>query len=283
MAYEEQLQQSSYSKYECLLFDLDDTLYPYSSGLSLEVTKSIQEYMTQKLHIKESEVPEMCISLYKNYGTTMAGLRAVGYNFDYDDFHGFVHGRLPYNMLKPDPVLRQLLLSVPLRKLIFTNADKAHAARVLKRLGLEDCFDGIICFETLNDPKQGNDSVNSSTGNIERNAASGNAPGCDSALPVTPVVCKPFEQAFEEVFKIAKINPQKTLFFDDSFRNLQTGKQTGLHTVLIGSSQRMKGADHALESIHNIREAFPELWETNESSKGVTYSRKVSIETPVRA
>jgi putative hydrolase of the HAD superfamily len=35
---------------------------------------------------------------------------------------------------------------------IFTNGDMVHAVRALERLGLEDCFEGIICFETLNPP-----------------------------------------------------------------------------------------------------------------------------------
>lgn len=93
----------------CLIFaDLDDTLYPLSSGLSGHVTKNIQgndfhyvevitlmylnfmefiyfywmhctlhiaEYMLQKLGIQEDQVPELCVSLYKTYGTTMAGLK----------------------------------------------------------------------------------------------------------------------------------------------------------------------------------------------------------------
>ncbi|MCI00086.1 ripening-related hydrolase-like protein, partial [Trifolium medium] len=50
-------------------------------------------------------------------------------------------------------------------------------------------------------------------------------------LPETPVVCKPFEDAFEKAFKLADIDPQRTLFFDDSLRNLQTAKRLGLHTV----------------------------------------------------
>lgn len=94
---------------------------------------------------------------------------------------------------------------------IFTNADKAHAARVLKRLGLEDCFDGLICFETLNNTKQPSDSANGGTSAVEENAGPGDAPVDGLSLPVTPVVCKPFKKAFEEVFKIAKINPQKTV------------------------------------------------------------------------
>lgn len=45
----------------------------------------------------------------------------------------------------------------------------------------------------------------------------------------------------------------------------------------------MKGADFALESIHNIREALPNLWEDTERSDGVRYSSKVAIETSVTA
>lgn len=34
------------------------------------------------------------------------------------EFFSFVHGRLPYENLKPDPVLRSLLLSLPIRKVV---------------------------------------------------------------------------------------------------------------------------------------------------------------------
>lgn len=33
-------------------------------------------------------------------------------------FNSYVHGRLPYDNIKPDPVLRTLLLSLPLRKIV---------------------------------------------------------------------------------------------------------------------------------------------------------------------
>ncbi|XP_031254982.1 uncharacterized protein C24B11.05-like [Pistacia vera] len=286
MDYNNENNQISNQKYDCLLFDLDDTLYPLSSGLSLEVTKNIREYMFHKLGLEESKVPELCISLYKLYGTTMAGLRAIGYNFDYDDFHSFVHGRLPYNMLKPDPILRNLLLSLPIKKVIFTNADKNHASTVLSKLGLEDCFERIICFETLNPTDKDTVPVTENVSELREISDINDyslRPNADLELPNTPVVCKPFEQAFEQVFKIANINPQKTLFFDDSVRNLQTGKKMGLHTVWVGTSHRADGVDYALESIHNIREALPELWEADEKSESVVYSGKVAIETPVKA
>ncbi|XP_040992984.1 uncharacterized protein LOC121239744 [Juglans microcarpa x Juglans regia] len=295
MENEDQLKQALKPKYECLVFDLDDTLYPLSSGLSAQITKNIQEYMLQKLGIEENKVPQLCVALYKDYGTTLAGLKAIGYNFEYDDFHSYVHGRLPYHMLKPDPVLRGLLLSLPIRKVIFTNSDKAHTVRALSRLGLEDCFEGIISFETLNpthkngfpveaDDKDGDPrpSSISSTEAFDINEYLSH-PNASLELPRTPVVCKPFEQAYDEVFKTANIDPQRTLFFDDSLHNIQAGKRVGLHTVLVGTPHRTQGVDYALESIHNIREALPELWEAEEKSESVSYSGKVAIETYVQA
>lgn len=52
----------------------------------------------------------------------------------------------------------------------------------------------------------------------------------------------------------------------------------------VGTSHRAEGVDYALESIHNIKEALPELWEVAvENSESISYSGKVSIETSVIA
>lgn len=258
-------QQVTEPKYECLLFDVDDTLYPLSSGISVECTKNIIEYMTSKLGIDEEKASVMCVDLYKEHGTTMAGLKAVGYNFDYDDYHSFVHGRLPYDWLKTDYTLKNILHSLPIRKVIFSNGNEAHVAKVLSRLGLEDCFDDIISFETLNPNEKDK---------VPHNG-SGESTGAK-------IVCKPHEDAFEQAFKIADINPKKTLFFDDSIRNLQAAKQLGIQTVWVGSSHRTQGVDHALESIHNMKEALPELWD--QTSSETHYSGEAAaIETYVRA
>ncbi|EXB44478.1 hypothetical protein L484_013896 [Morus notabilis] len=228
---------------------MDDTLYPLSSGLNLACRKNIEEFMLQHLHIEESEVPRMCLQLYKECGTTMAGLKALGYGFDNDEFHAYVHGRLPYDALKPDPVLRNLLLSMPQCKIIFTNADKGHATRVLNRLGVEDCFEGIICFETLNPPNEPLDC-------LEAHPAGANS------TTNSKILCKPSLEAIKAAIQIANIDPDTTIFFDDSARNIASGKAAGLHTVIVGSSELVAGADHALSSIHNIKEALPEIWES---------------------
>ncbi|CAI0470136.1 unnamed protein product [Linum tenue] len=274
-------------KYECLLFDLDDTLYPLSSGINLACRKNIQDFMLHQLQIDETDVPRMCLELYKEHGTTMAGLKAsnqtisiltpfftlfgislyqvLGYEFDNDEFHACVHGTLPYHKLKPDPVLRNLLLSMPQRKIIFTNSDEAHTAEALKRLGLEDCFDGVICFETLNPSPL--------------LAATAEAKPPSST---TRILCKPSVEAIKAAIRIADVDPQKTIFFDDSTRNIASGKLAGLHTVIVGSSVLVQGADYALSSIHNIREAIPEIW-ADETQQQEQVIQSTSVETLVLA
>ncbi|XP_010423885.1 PREDICTED: uncharacterized protein C24B11.05-like isoform X1 [Camelina sativa] len=280
MEFENRYGLATSQKYDCLLFDLDDTLYPLSSGIARECGNNIKDYMVEKLGIPKDKIVELSDLLYKNYGTTMAGLRAIGYEFDYDEYHSFVHGRLTYDNIKPDPVIRSLLLSLPLRKVIFTNADRVHAAKALKRLGLEDCFEGIICFETLNQMHKIDASKNPEifdiVGHFHRSEPV-------SSLPKTPVVCKPSESAIEKAIEIANIDPNRTLFFEDSVRNVQAGKRVGLHTVLVGKSNKVKGADYALENIHNLKEAIPELWESDMKSPDVGYSGKVAVETSVTA
>ncbi|KAF4373026.1 hypothetical protein F8388_011053, partial [Cannabis sativa] len=313
MEFDDRFLQVQRPKFDCLLFDLDDTLYPLSAGLANECRKNIEDYMAEKLGIDRSKIGQLGNLLYKNYGTTMAGLRAIGYDFDYDEYHSFVHGRLPYDNLKPDPILRHLLLTMPYRKIIFTNADKVHAAKALKRLGLEDCFEGIICFETLNPIHKNTvsddeddiefvrlDKTNNTSNNDDHDVNHTTTSTTSSVifdiikhfdqpnpttsgLPKSPIVCKPSESAIEKALKIANLDPQRTMFFEDSVRNVQAGKRVGLHTVLIGTSQRVKGADYALESIHNIREALPELWEVDIKSAEVVYSGKVTVETSVTA
>lgn len=58
---------------QCLLVDLDDTLYNYPE-IGEQCAANIREYMLNRLHIPKSEVDELCRELYMNYGTTCAGL-----------------------------------------------------------------------------------------------------------------------------------------------------------------------------------------------------------------
>ncbi|GMQ00533.1 hypothetical protein CsSME_00047587 [Camellia sinensis var. sinensis] len=136
---------------------------------------------------------------------------------------------------------------MPQRKIIFTNADKAHAAQVLSRLDLEDCFDGVICFETLNpnpsskpvdymncsvdEDKEGRVPTQGEEGELEC-APTDDTHDCNSLAPKSPILCKPSVEAIEAAIRIANVDPKKTIFFDDSARNIASGKAAGLHTVI---------------------------------------------------
>lgn len=88
---------------------------------------------------------------------------------------------------------------------------------------MEDCFEGIICFETLNPTNKGNipaDEDGTESRGRPRTTLGAEIldanedlphPNANPVFPRTPVVCKPFEDAYEKVFNIANINPQKTV------------------------------------------------------------------------
>ncbi|KAF5784712.1 hypothetical protein HanXRQr2_Chr10g0420131 [Helianthus annuus] len=50
-----------------------------------------------------------CLTLQGLWDINGWSLKAFGYDFDQGDYHSFVHGRLTYEYLKPNPVLRSLL------------------------------------------------------------------------------------------------------------------------------------------------------------------------------
>lgn len=59
-----------------------------------------------------------------------------------------------------------------------------------------------------------------------------------------------------------------------------------VNLLQVGSSHRREGVDYAIESIHNIREAVPELWEVDHDHNKEEiqrFSYKMGIETSVAA
>ncbi|XP_042517720.1 uncharacterized protein C24B11.05-like isoform X2 [Macadamia integrifolia] len=156
--------------------DLDDTLYRKDTGIAEACKRNIEEDKAFSLRVQ----------LFRTYGSSLAGLGALGYDIDADDYHSFVHGRLPYEKIKPDPQLRNLLRSIKQRKLIFTNSDRKHAIKVLERLGVQDCFVEIICFETLNP------NLSKSTRPDE-----------------FPVILKPSIEAMKMALEVAHVDPRR--------------------------------------------------------------------------
>jgi hypothetical protein len=92
---------------------------------------------------------------------------------------------------------------------VFTNGDKIHASRTLKRLGVEDCFERVVCFETLNPtspPAVPADELQ--IFDIMKHL-SHPEPGVD--IPKSTILCKPSIDAMLHALKVASINPQTTV------------------------------------------------------------------------
>ena len=100
-------------------------------------------YMRERLVIPENEIPFLREQYFKMYGTTLRGLQER-HNVDKDDFLAFVHDLPLKDYLTPNPVLRDVIASLPTRNLVFTNADISHARRVLAALQLDDLFEMVV-------------------------------------------------------------------------------------------------------------------------------------------
>lgn len=97
---------------------------------------------------------------------------------------------------------------------IFTNADEAHVAQVLSRLGLEDCFQGVICFETLNPHVKPVDSID---GVIEELAEDATDEKIKNLSFKTQILCKPSVEAMESAIRIANVDPKKTVNTENTY------------------------------------------------------------------
>ena len=185
--------------YTTLFFDLDDTLYPPSTGVWDAIGDRINLYMQTRVGVPENEVSELREHLYRTYGTTLRGLTLTR-GIDPHDYLAFVHDLPLRQYLTPDPRVRPLLSRYSQRKVIFTNADQAHARRVLDVLELADCFDQII-----------------------------------DVLDVAPY-CKPMPGAFEQALRLAgETDARSSVFIDDAPHNLKAAREAGFYTIRVGS------------------------------------------------
>lgn len=207
--------------FETLFFDLDDTLYPSTCGLWGELQKRIELFMVEQMGFEPQIVPSLRQELFQTYGTTLRGLE-IKYHVSAQDYLAFVHDVPLANFIQADPELKSALESLPQRKVIFTNADSAHANRVLQILGLEGCFDQII-----------------------------------DILAIHPY-CKPQAAAFAKALALAEIkNPQDCVMIDDANRNLLAAREAGLFTIKVGVNDCPDGIDASVISILDLPSVIP--------------------------
>jgi len=188
-------------RFTTLFFDLDDTLYPSSTGLWTAIKDRINLYMRERMSIPENEVPVLREQYFKMYGTTLRGLQAR-HDVDVEDYLAFVHDLPLKDYLTPNSTQREIIASLPIRKLIFTNADVLHARRVLAALQLEDLFDNIVDVNTV-------------------------AP-----------YCKPMPESFAIAQELAnEPDPRKCVVIDDLPRTTRAALEAGMASLLYGTDE----------------------------------------------
>lgn len=126
------------------MFDLDNTLYSESTGMERDVLRRINAYVSDFLGLPIEESVALRREGIKRFGTTLEWL-VYEKNFrDIDDYFSYIHPEGEEDCLEPDPATRDMLESIPLPKIVLTNAPIEHAARVLAKLGMSGCFSALF-------------------------------------------------------------------------------------------------------------------------------------------
>ena len=180
-----------------LVFDLDETLYPRNSGLMKAINERIRSYMIERLGFDPKVVEQVRRGYYLKYTTSLRGLM-LEYHIDPEDYLAYVHDVPLERYLSPDSTeLKGALARIELQKLIFTNASREHALRILRFMGLEPFFSRIVDIRALG------------------------------------YVCKPLPEAFRRFLEIVGAQGEECILVEDSLRNLQVAKEFGMVTVLV--------------------------------------------------
>jgi len=130
-----------FSRIRDWIFDLDNCLYPASSGLFDLIDERMAAYIQRLLDCPPEEAKRVQKAHFHQHGTTLAGLMK-DHEIDPHDFLTDVHD-VPLDRVQPDDRLSRLLPLLPGRRFVFTNGDAPYARRVLERIGVGEHFDDL--------------------------------------------------------------------------------------------------------------------------------------------
>ena len=123
------------------IFDLDNCLYPASTGLFELIDRRMGAYIQRLLDCDPTEARRVQKAHFHAHGTTLAGLMKE-HDVDPHDFLDDVHA-VELDRVQCDSRLARLLPRLPGRRFVFTNGDASYARRVLAKIGLETHFDDL--------------------------------------------------------------------------------------------------------------------------------------------
>jgi len=206
-----------------IIFDLDDTLYPRSSGVMQEIGRRIQQWLQQTFDLSPEEASAMRRRYFLRYGTTLAGLMAANaQDIDVDDYLFFVHDIPVETYLDPSPALDRMLWAIPLSKAVYTNATSTYARRVLRALDVIVHFEHVIGIEDV---------------------------GMHS---------KADRRAYERALEILGVPGSACIMVEDTLQNLEQAKALGMTTILV-DGQPDGHVDVAVDDLLKVGEVIEDL------------------------
>jgi putative hydrolase of the HAD superfamily len=179
------------------IFDLDDTLHDASTHIFPVMNRAMTQYIQDQLALDENKAHHLRQHYWQVYGATLKGLmRHHGTNP-----HHFLRVTHQFKNLAELVVqtkrLRHLINSLSGRKVIFTNAPRDYALRVLDLLNITDLFELVFSVES------------------------------------TKFHAKPSVRGFQSLLKSIKAKPRDCIMLEDNLAALMTAKRLGMKTIWI--------------------------------------------------
>ena len=202
-------------KYDHWIFDLDNTIYDFNLGLFRRVSLRMTEYIKGFFDLNEVDALTLQRDMYKKYGLTLRGLM-IEKKINPEPFLEFVHD-VDFSELNEDVTLKTLLRKIKGKKSIYTNATFKHAKNILKSMGIFQEFEIIFDIKDAN------------------------------------YIAKPDPNSYHMMKKKLNLNDKnisKSIFFEDTAKNLKPAKELGMSTVWIENDFNRKEADSLREYIN---------------------------------
>ena len=194
-------------QYDYWIFDLDNTIYDYNLGLFRRISERMTEYIVNFFDIESTDALNLQKEMYKKYGLTLRGLM-IEKKMDPEPFLKYVHD-VDFYDLKKDYELKTLLKKIKGQKFIYTNASYDHAKNILDSMGI------LEEFEIIFDIKDSN------------------------------YIAKPDYKSYDMMiakFGLDGNKIKRSIFFEDTARNLKPANELGVSTVWIDNDFNLEEA-----------------------------------------
>ncbi|KAL1973022.1 hypothetical protein VTN31DRAFT_6564 [Thermomyces dupontii] len=227
-----------------LFFDIDNCLYSRGSKIHDMMQELIDIFFVKHLSLTIEDATMLHQKYYKEYGLAIQGLTRH-HKIDPLEFNREVDDALPLDrILRPDARLRRFLLDLDRSRVkpwLLTNAYVTHAKRVVRLLGVEDCFEGLTY--------------------------------CDYAAE--RLVCKPNEEMWEKAEREAGAESvDKCFFVDDSHLNCRHAQARGWTAVHFVEPDlpvpEAPASKYMIRDLEELRDLFPQFFKSRNQQQAET-------------